>query len=826
MSLRYRLFLWITVCFLAAGAVDYLLDNFTTDKKIADAQELLKKKIIEVSEEKRQRYESFLASSIADQQSYLDFTLTQLTNFFLQAAHFAPIQVNEKQGTWADAADVLVRNQGIDLIQNTIDGKLVSCIAPRPASLDLSYTIPIDDNMAWVMMGDELDAKMPLIGVRVAIDYAPGYTQPEGEQISLRKGALPEGYLLFSIEDLLKPTVASVQAPIFQKEILTAQGKVPLPWSEGFNLVLNGFYQSFAKARDYLQQGLGHLSSIQSSDIRAWVEKELRSKGKSLDTIQVYPPGYSKISSQFIEQRLNEITKAYHQIDMIWVIASFFDTGVFGNNLFQPPSPRGISVNRFGEAEGGGLHTKDDFFPIAFFNDARYYQNHHDPNSLSNLGTSIAVFRGPEHHVYLGNTAQLLAVDQGKEKTGYLTLAIDGDHILQRLVETVSQTAFLIYNNEVFGALSDKGERINLSAQDSVALSGIVKGTTGFITWNNVNYFYSRMTPFSEVDLHFLILNPVAVEFAFTKYVVNGAIEVIQSVLFNVHFIGFSTMVFVLLLLHRISLRITRPITLLALATKQIGEGHLDNVNIPHPKNKDSGDEVATLCTAFEQMVVGIKEKEKVKAVLNKVVSQEIAQEILKGNIHLGGEEKKVTVMFADIRNFTHMTQNMKPQDVVDLLNSCMTRVSNIIDDNGGVIDKYVGDSTMALFGAPVPYLNSAMQAISSALKIVEEIKQWNVERTSRGAHPIEMGIGIHTGMVLAGNMGAENRLNYTVIGRNVNLASRLCGSAQGMEIRISKETWNEPSVQDQTIAESLGPTLLKGFDDPIEVFRVIGRKT
>ena len=108
-------------------------------------------------------------------------------------------------------------------------------------------------------------------------------------------------------------------------------------------------------------------------------------------------------------------------------------------------------------------------------------------------------------------------------------------------------------------------------------------------------------------------------------------------------------------------------------------------------------------------MVKGLKEKEKVRGVLNKLVSKEIAEETLKGHVQLGGEEKHVTVFFADIRHFTAMTEKMDPKQVIKIVNKCMTKVSNLIDQRGGVIDKYVGDEVMALFGAPIQKENSVM---------------------------------------------------------------------------------------------------------------------
>lgn len=125
-------------------------------------------------------------------------------------------------------------------------------------------------------------------------------------------------------------------------------------------------------------------------------------------------------------------------------------------------------------------------------------------------------------------------------------------------------------------------------------------------------------------------------------------------------------------------------------------------------------------------------EKQQVRDVLNKVVSEEIADEALKGNIQLGGEERKVTVFFSDIRGFTRMTEKMSPKEVIQFVNGCMAKVSEKIDKFGGVIDKYVGDEVMALFGAPLEKKESALNAIKSAVDTIEDLKAWNSERKKR----------------------------------------------------------------------------------------------
>ncbi len=130
----------------------------------------------------------------------------------------------------------------------------------------------------------------------------------------------------------------------------------------------------------------------------------------------------------------------------------------------------------------------------------------------------------------------------------------------------------------------------------------------------------------------------------------------------------------------------------------------------------------------------------------------------------------------------------MPPQETIQLLNECMTLISRVIEGEGGVIDKYVGDEVMALFGAPTTHPEHALRAVSTAMLMIETLKNWNETRVSKGLRAVEMGIGIHTGLVVVGNMGAEDRLNYTVLGANVNLAARLCETALSNQLIILKE--------------------------------------
>ncbi len=274
-----------------------------------------------------------------------------------------------------------------------------------------------------------------------------------------------------------------------------------------------------------------------------------------------------------------------------------------------------------------------------------------------------------------------------------------------------------------------------------------------------------------------------------------------------------------LALLRRTARKITEPIALLSHAAETLGLGKYEDVQFP--KSKSDTEEVALLIDAFEKMVIALKDRDKIRGVLNKVVSSQVSEELLSHSIELGGEEKQVTMLFSDIRNFTHSAEHLDPQVLIRRLNSYLTCMCQVIDQTKGVVDKFVGDEIMALYGVPLPMENHPIQAIIAGLMMIEELKKWNLQE---GEPKFEIGIGIHTGTVCVGNMGAENRQNYTVIGANVNLAARLCAYAKPMQIIISEETRQATGVEKAFKMQALPPATLKGIDHPVPIYEVLGR--
>ena len=254
------------------------------------------------------------------------------------------------------------------------------------------------------------------------------------------------------------------------------------------------------------------------------------------------------------------------------------------------------------------------------------------------------------------------------------------------------------------------------------------------------------------------------------------------------------------------------PIRELVAATTAVAQGNL-SVQVP----VRSADEIGLLAHAFNDMTVGLAQKERYRNLLNLVADEAVAEQLLSGtSVALGGERREVAVLFCDIRGFTELTRPMPPEEVIDMLNEHMTALTRVIKAHGGVVDKFIGDCVMAVFGAPLRGGDDAVAAAKCALRMIAERERAN--RTSR--HVLRVGIGLATGPVVAGCMGSADRLNYTVLGERVNLASRLCAQAGPMEIVIDTNT--RARLPESAVTEALAPLQLKGFEAGVRAFRLV----
>jgi adenylate cyclase len=236
-------------------------------------------------------------------------------------------------------------------------------------------------------------------------------------------------------------------------------------------------------------------------------------------------------------------------------------------------------------------------------------------------------------------------------------------------------------------------------------------------------------------------------------------------------------------------------------------------------------DELGQLASAFNAMSAGLAERDRIRDLLDKNVSPEIATRLLREGAALGGEEREVTVLFADLRGFTTLSEKLQPPELLGLLNRYLDRMSGEIEQRGGVIDKFIGDAIMALFGAPVGQPDSADRALGAALAMEQALVAFNRELATEGRRPLAVGIGINTARVVAGNIGSHRRLNYSVIGDGVNIAARLESLTRTPEYRTniitSAATANALVNRAPFSLRPLGAVQVKGRAASIEIFAV-----
>jgi len=221
------------------------------------------------------------------------------------------------------------------------------------------------------------------------------------------------------------------------------------------------------------------------------------------------------------------------------------------------------------------------------------------------------------------------------------------------------------------------------------------------------------------------------------------------------------------------------------------------------------------------------REKRKIRSAFQYFVSPGVVNEILKdpGKLRLGGERKELTVLFSDIREFTHLSETLPPDTLTKMLNLFLTPMTDIVFKYQGTLDKYMGDAIMAFFGAPLEQKDHAEKACHTALDMVEALKDLQKSWEIDGVPEISMGIGINTGPMSVGNMGSDVLFDYTVVGDHVNLGSRLenLNREYGTKIIISEYTHRY--LKDTFISRELDIVRVKGRTEPVRIFELLGRE-
>jgi adenylate cyclase len=219
------------------------------------------------------------------------------------------------------------------------------------------------------------------------------------------------------------------------------------------------------------------------------------------------------------------------------------------------------------------------------------------------------------------------------------------------------------------------------------------------------------------------------------------------------------------------------------------------------------------------------REKKKVRSAFQYYLTASVVNEILKdpSKLKLGGDKKNLSVMFSDIRGFTSISEKLSPEELVHLLNEYLTAMTDVVFKYDGLLDKYIGDAIMAVFGAPLDQPDHALRACRTGIEMMSELRRLREKWAAEGRPDINIGVGINTGDMVVGNMGSQMRFDYTVIGDSVNLASRLEGTNKEYGTNIIISEFTHEIIKDELFCRELDAVRVKGKKLPVRIFELLG---
>ena len=226
-------------------------------------------------------------------------------------------------------------------------------------------------------------------------------------------------------------------------------------------------------------------------------------------------------------------------------------------------------------------------------------------------------------------------------------------------------------------------------------------------------------------------------------------------------------------------------------------------------------------------MIEDISSEKRLKSTMSRYMDPGIADRLVAAGAEmLGGQSVEATVLFSDIRGFTTHSEKLGPQGTVAMLNEYFTLMVDCIQEEGGMLDKFIGDAIMAGFGMPVPHDDDVDRSVRASIAMINELRRWNVQRSGEGKAPIDIGIGLNTDMVVSGNIGSKKRMDYTMIGDGVNLASRLESACKqyGAHILVSEYTYRK--LRGTYRAREIDLVVVKGKTQPVGVYEILDYHT
>lgn len=841
MKLKTRLLIFVAAIFLVMESVSLLSSYLEVNRHVKEVKVEISKEIREYNAKQVADYRAFITIALAEVELRLNTLFHKITDYDWLRKRYEPNIFNFVTNQWSNSVILIASNQWLDFVQTTVREKLTSLIMMRPPFLHTMYTLPLDDKITLVVGVHGEDEVEIYIGVPYWSSEMGAKIEEGLHDILFSLDTSRNNWLLFTPSQILNMNPEEIYARDTQAPSQPKATKRDVSARETFQKLIDATLGSLFDVRNHL---IEHPEVLEKLRDQAWIKKNILDRfhpqndtfTRGIDTCESHICEKLKDSVRTMPwANLHDWRERDDQNRLIWELGTITGTGIWYYDPLARFAPKGIASFQ-NKVEGGFDQgpTKNvgyGVFAADVFKDKRLEINPGcKPKTIPGKTTTcitntFELIRSPmdQRAVFLVNTLLYDDAKNVKEDPSYGTLScgVNISPILEKLALISPDSVLILTKNGGPMLYNTQGLPIQINKDNVDTLMGLAGKDEGIVTDSDKRqYYYLHIATITEDDGYVFIIQDKDALFRRINEVEQESKHLLIVIATQLVIIGGIIFACVLLLINFFMQRMVKPITSLADAAKQVGHGDLEAVTIDE-QDKKRRDEVGTLVNAFQEMIEHMKEGNQVRAVLHKVVNKEVADKILKEGVELGGEVRQVAILFSDIRDFTHISESMQPQDVLAMLNDCLTVLSGVIDDYRGVIDKYVGDEIMALFGAPVEQENAALQSIRCGIAMMRVLTEWNRHRVTCGYCELKIGIGIHTGEVIAGNMGAENHLNYTILGHNVNLASRLCDHAGEMEILITEETLHAPGVKEEIQVESLPEATFKGISQPVKLFRV-----
>lgn len=409
--------------------------------------------------------------------------------------------------------------------------------------------------------------------------------------------------------------------------------------------------------------------------------------------------------------------------------------------------------------------------------------------------------RGPENEV-IGALCGLMEVERLYEIIKDLRLTPNS----YGFITDRYGTAIAHFNKEMI-LTANFFEDVQIAADDARKVREDTSGLLKYVFQNQKKHFFFKKIP----ETGWIVAYAIPVKDLY--------LEVNKMMYFT---IGVSVVVIIMSVFAAlfISRKITNPLDKIIKGVEKIKKGNFD-----FKLDLKTGDEFQLFSETFNDMVSSLKERDLVKEAFGKYVSNQVLDEILNGKVALGGEMKNITVLFSDIRDFTKLSSKMEPAKVVKFLNDYFSSMVDVVFKHGGSIDKFLGDGLMALFGAPISYHDSARRAVDAAIEMRIKLSEINVRRELEGEEPIDIGVSLHTGECIVGNIGTQQKMEYTAVGDVVNITSRLeeLNKEFKTHVIITEATYQH--VADFVKVQPLPEVQIRGRSESIKIYEVLSKK-